>query len=49
MVDVGLNSNEAPNVNESRMDVLSEDGNEWDFEDAVEPDEVERAGVKRLF
>lgn len=48
-VDVEVNEKVAPNVGESRMDVVREDEDDWDFEGTAGLDEVERVGVKRRF
>lgn len=44
-VDVEVNDNFVPNVEESRMDAVLEVDDDWDFEGAVGVDEVDYAGV----
>lgn len=49
LVDVEKNANVATNIAESRVDDMPDDDDDWNFESAVGLEEVERAGVKRIF
>lgn len=48
-IDFEVNANVGPHVDESSMDAVPIDDDDWDFEGAVGLDEAERVGVKRRF
>lgn len=45
-VDVKTIANKAPDVDESRMKVVPDDADDWNFAGAIGLNEVERVGIK---